>query len=75
MLKLAPSTHKMSAASDIYAPVSGSVEEVNAALQDTTSLINSAPYEGGWIAKIRLSDPTELDGLMRAEAYDALTLE
>nr|CAA6804431.1 MAG: Glycine cleavage system H protein [uncultured Thiotrichaceae bacterium] len=59
------------AASDIYAPVSGEIIEVNEALEDEPELVNSEPYEGGWIAKIKLSAPAELDELMDADAYDA----
>lgn len=57
------------AASDIYAPVSGEVVEVNEDLDDQPELINEAPFEGAWIAKIKLSDPSELDNLLSASAY------
>lgn len=57
------------AASDIYAPISGEIIAINEALEDEPELVNSAPYEGGWIAKIKLSDAAELDELMDAEAY------
>lgn len=57
------------AASDIYAPVSGVVVEVNEELQDSPELINEEPYEGGWIVKVRMSDPAELDDLKDAEEY------
>lgn len=60
------------AASDIYAPVNGEVIEVNEALNDTPELINDAPYEGAWIAKIKLSDATDLDNLLDAEGYSAI---
>jgi glycine cleavage system H protein len=59
--------------SDIYAPVSGSVSAVNDALDAQPELLNSDPYGEGWIFKIRLADASELDGLMDAEAYRALT--
>jgi glycine cleavage system H protein len=59
--------------SDIYAPVSGSVSGVNDALDSQPELLNSDPYGDGWIFKMQLSDPGELDGLMDAEAYRALT--
>ena len=59
------------AASDIYAPVSGEVVENNGVLEDTPELVNSDPYGDGWLFKIRLSDPSELDGLLNAEAYAA----
>jgi glycine cleavage system H protein len=61
------------AVSDLYAPISGEVTEVNAALAETPELLNSAPYAEGWIAKVTLSDPAELDALLDAEAYAALT--
>ena len=57
------------AASDIYSPVSGEVVEVNEALNDNPSLINSDPYNDGWIFKIRPDDPVELDDLFSAEEY------
>ncbi len=57
------------AASDIYTPVSGEIVEVNSALEGEPGLLNTAPYEGGWLFKIRLSDPGELDALLSAEAY------
>jgi glycine cleavage system H protein len=57
------------AASDVYAPVSGEVVEGNSALTDDPSLVNSDPEGKGWFFKIRLSDPSELEGLMDADAY------
>ena len=60
------------AASDIYAPVSGEVIEANAALEDTPELVNTDPYVDGWLFKIKLSDPAEIDGLHDAEAYASL---
>lgn len=57
------------AASDIYAPVSGVVVEVNEELVDSPELINETPYEAGWIAKIQLADPTELTNLKDADEY------
>lgn len=57
------------AASDIYAPVSGVVIEVNEELQDSPELINEEPYEGGWIVKVKMSDPAELEDLKDAEEY------
>ncbi|EKO3960369.1 glycine cleavage system protein GcvH [Vibrio fluvialis] len=57
------------AASDIYAPVSGVIVEVNEDLQDSPELINEQPYEGGWIVKVKLSDAAELDDLKDAEEY------
>ncbi|HCH5911674.1 glycine cleavage system protein GcvH [Vibrio parahaemolyticus] len=57
------------AASDIYSPVTGEVVEINEELEDSPELINEEPYEGGWIAKVKLSDPSELDDLKDAEEY------
>ena len=59
------------AASDVYAPVSGTVIEGNGALGDDPSLVNSDPEGAGWFFKLTLSDPGELDGLMDAAAYKA----
>ncbi len=57
------------AVSDVYAPVSGEVVEVNEELPDAPEVINTSPYEDGWMIKIRLSDPAQLDDLLDAEAY------
>jgi glycine cleavage system H protein len=59
------------AASDVYAPVSGKVTEGNAALADDPSLVNSDPEGAGWFFKLVLANPTELNGLMDANAYKA----
>ena len=59
------------AASDIYSPISGEVVEINENLEDNPELVNSECYEGGWILKLKLSNPSELDGLMKADAYKA----
>jgi glycine cleavage system H protein len=61
------------AVSDLYAPISGEVLEVNQALSDTPELLNTAPFEDGWIARVKLSDPAELDALLDANAYAELT--
>ncbi|MGL4829137.1 MAG: glycine cleavage system protein GcvH [Vibrio sp.] len=57
------------AASDIYAPVTGVVIEVNEELQNSPELINKEPYDGGWIVKMKMSDPDELKDLKDAEEY------
>lgn len=57
-------------ASDIYSPVSGEIAEVNKAVADNPSLVNSDPYGAGWLCKIRLSNPAELGGLLSAEQYE-----
>ena len=59
------------AVSDVYAPVSGTVEEINEELPDAPEVINTSPYGDGWMIKIRMSAPEELDGLMDAAAYQA----
>ncbi len=58
------------AASDLYSPVSGTVVEINEALDDEPELINQDAFEN-WIIKVELSDKSELDGLMDAKAYEA----
>ncbi|AYC06865.1 glycine cleavage system protein GcvH [Vibrio cholerae] len=57
------------AASDIYAPLTGVVIEVNEDLQNSPELINEEPYDGGWIVKVKMSDPDELKDLKDAEEY------
>ena len=57
------------AVSDLYAPVSGTVSEVNASLRDTPELLNSDPFGDGWIARVDLADAAEVDALMDAAAY------
>ena len=57
------------AASDVYAPVSGEIVEANSALSDDPSLINRDPEGEGWFFKLKLSDPSELAGLMDEAAY------
>lgn len=59
------------AASDVYAPVSGTVVEGNAALEGSPDLVNTAPEGDGWFFRITLSNPAELDGLMDADAYQS----
>jgi glycine cleavage system H protein len=59
------------AASDIYAPVGGEVLQINEVLEDSPELVNRDPYGEAWFVRMTLSDPTELDGLMDAEAYKA----
>ncbi|HEY0027744.1 MAG TPA: glycine cleavage system protein GcvH [Allosphingosinicella sp.] len=57
------------AASDVYAPVTGEVTEANGALTDDPSLVNTDPEGEGWFFRLRLSDTSELDGLMDADSY------
>ncbi|KPK58512.1 MAG: glycine cleavage system protein GcvH [Gammaproteobacteria bacterium] len=62
------------AASDVYSPVTGEVTEANDALSDSPELVNQDPYGDGWIMRIQLSNPSELDELLDAASYEA-TLE
>ncbi|MEJ2765987.1 glycine cleavage system protein GcvH [Photobacterium sp. MCCC 1A19761] len=57
------------AASDIYAPVTGEILEINEELEESPELINEEPYEGGWIAKIKVADVEELAKLIDSEKY------
>ncbi|WP_419262203.1 glycine cleavage system protein GcvH [Caulobacter sp. ErkDOM-C] len=59
------------AASDVYAPVSGEVVEANAALGDAPETVNAVPEAGGWFAKLKLSNPSEVEALMDRDAYEA----
>ncbi|HXG41754.1 MAG TPA: glycine cleavage system protein GcvH [Dehalococcoidia bacterium] len=59
------------AVSDLFAPVSGEVVEVNAELEERPELVNLDPYGRGWMIRVRLSDPSETERLMTAEEYDA----
>ena len=58
------------AAAEVNFPVSGKVLEVNQQLTDTPELLNSEPYTGGWLAKVQVSDESELEKLMDAAAYE-----
>jgi glycine cleavage system H protein len=58
------------AVSDLYAPVTGEVIEVNEPLTDSPEEINTDPYERGWMIRVRLSDPAELNDLLNAADYD-----
>lgn len=63
------------AASDIYAPLSGEIIEVNSALESEPELVNSEPYSEGWLFKIKASDDTEFETLLDAAAYAAAISE
>jgi glycine cleavage system H protein len=69
--KEAAVVESVKAASDVYAPVSGTVTEGNAALEADPALVNTSPEDDGWFFKLTLSDPAELDGLMDEDAYKA----
>lgn len=58
--------------SDLYMPVSGTITEVNGDLEGTPESVNQDPYEKGWMVKITLSNPSEVEGLLDAAAYGAL---
>ncbi len=59
--------------SDIYAPVSGTITEINTTLEEQPELLNTDPYGEGWICRIEMSDPTQFDALLDATAYRQLT--
>jgi glycine cleavage system H protein len=63
------SVESVKAASDIYSPVSGTVLEINSAVEGSPETLNSDPYEGGWLVKIRVDSEPDLSGLMDATAY------
>ena len=60
------------AVSDIYAPVSGTVVEINESLPESPEVINEDPYGDGWLIKVRISDSSELEDLMDAEEYEEM---
>lgn len=57
------------AASELYSPLTGEVTEINTELADNPALVNKACYEGGWLIKMTIDNPGELDGLMDEDAY------
>jgi glycine cleavage system H protein len=63
------------AASDVYAPISGEVVEENSSAIDAPEVVNSSPYDDAWLLKIRIGDPSQLDGLLDADAYEKLLAE
>lgn len=63
------------AASDVYAPITGEITEVNPALVEDPSLVNTAPEDGGWFFKMTMADVGELDGLMDEDGYNAFVEE
>ena len=58
--------------SDLYMPIDGEVVKVNPALEDTPELVNSEPFGDGWMIRIKVADPSQLDDLMSADAYNDL---
>lgn len=71
----AGSIESVKAVSDIYSPLSGEIAEVNDALEDAPEVVNSSPYEEGWILKIKIAEPAQLDGLMDSAAYQEFLKE
>jgi glycine cleavage system H protein len=63
------------AVSDVVAPLSGEVLEVNSAVVDAPETVNDDPYGNGWLIRIRMSDPSQVDGLLDAEAYKQVVAE
>ncbi len=61
--------------SELYSPVSGDIVEVNDALDDAPETVNAEPYGDGWMIKVKLSDPAEVDGMMDADDYEAFLAE
>ena len=57
--------------SDLYAPVAGEIVAINEDLEDAPELVNESPYDQGWIVKIKMSNPAELEGLMDAKGYES----
>jgi glycine cleavage system H protein len=60
------------AVSDVYAPMSGEIVEVNEDAVDAPEMVNQSPYEDGWLVKVKLTDPAEADDLLSVEEYDKL---
>ncbi|HEY5611427.1 MAG TPA: glycine cleavage system protein GcvH [Thermoanaerobaculia bacterium] len=67
------SIESVKAVSELFAPASGEVVEINERLAEKPELVNTDPYGDGWMVKIKLSDPTEADDLMGAEEYEEYT--
>ena len=59
--------------SDLFMPLSGEIVEINEGLEDAPESVNESPYEDGWMIKIKISDASEVDGLMDASSYKELT--
>ena len=58
------------AVSELFAPVAGEVVDINSALEDSPELVNDSPYDEGWMLRVRLSDPSEVEKLLDANQYD-----
>jgi glycine cleavage system H protein len=68
------SVESVKTVSELYAPISGKVVEVNEELEDSPELVNESPFEGAWMVVVEASDESELDSLMSAEDYDKMTV-
>jgi len=73
--KTIAAVESVKAAADVYSPVTGEVIESNDALGDEPALINSSATDKGWIAKVKVTNPAELDGMMDQAAYDKFCQE
>lgn len=69
------SVESVKTVSELYAPVSGTVVAINEELSDSPELVNESPYENAWMIKVELSNPSEVDALLTAEAYTQLISE
>ncbi len=63
------------AVSDVYAPLSGTIVEINEEVVDAPETINESPYENGWLVKVKISEPGEADDLMSSDEYEGLLAE
>ncbi len=72
MSEIVCSIEAVKTVSEAFSPVSGKIVEVNSSINDQASVVNSDPYGEGWLFKIEMSDPKELDALMDAKGYAAL---
>jgi glycine cleavage system H protein len=63
------SVESVKAVSELYMPIGGTVAEVNSALENSPEVVNTGPYDGGWMILVMPSDPNELEGLLSAKAY------
>ena len=69
------SVESVKTVSELYAPISGTVVEVNEELEDSPEFVNESPYEQAWMIVVEPSDVSELDALMSAEDYDKMTID
>lgn len=67
------SVESVKTVSELYAPVDGKIVEINEELEDSPELVNESPFEGAWMVKVELTDESQLEELMDADAYDEMT--